>query len=297
MRILITGSTGLIGSALVPHLSAAGHSIGRLVRRTPRSGEIRWDPAAGRIDAAGLEGYDAVVHLAGHNIAAGRWTASVKQKICASRVEGTRLLAEALARLAQIPKVLVCASAIGYYGDRADEVLKEESSAGKGFLPDVAVSWEAAARPAEGRGIRVVWVRTGIVLTPKGGALARMLTPFKLGLGGRAGSGRQWWSWIAMDDLLEIYRRALEADSLAGAVNAVAPNPVTNAEFTKTLGRVFRRPTVFPVPAFVLKLVFGEMAEALLLASARVAPARLASLGFGFRFGELEPALRHLLGR
>lgn len=298
MKILVTGSTGLIGSALLPHLTAAGHSVTRIVRRAPQAaGEVQWDPASGRFDASGLEGHEAVVHLAGHNIAAGRWTASVKERIRSSRTKGTRLMAETIARLQPPPKVLVSSSAIGYYGDRGDEVLTEESPPGSDFLSQVAVEWEEATRPAEERGIRVVRVRTGIVLSPRGGALARMLTPFRLGVGGRVGSGRQWWSWIAMDDLLEVFRFALTTESVRGPVNAVAPNPLTNAEFTKVLGRVLHRPTVFPVPAFVLKLVFGEMAEALLLASTRVAPARLAAAGFTFRFPELEPALGHLLGR
>ncbi len=297
MKILVTGSTGLIGSALLPHLTAAGHSVARIVRHAAQPGEVHWDPASGHIDSAGLEGHDAVVHLAGHNIAAGRWTASVKEKIRSSRVTGTTLLAEALARLSQPPKVLVCSSAIGYYGDRGDEPLTEESPPGNDFLSQVAVEWENATRPAEDRGVRVVRLRTGIVLSPKGGALARMLTPFRLGVGGRVGSGRQWWSWISMDDLLDVYRLALTTEPLRGPVNAVAPNPLTNAEFTKVLGRVLSRPTLFPAPAFMLKLVLGEMAEALLLASTRVVPARLAAAGFAFRYPELEPALRHLLGK
>jgi hypothetical protein len=271
--------------------------VARLVRALPTAGgDIPWDPAAGRLDPARLEGLDAVVHLAGENIA-GRWTAAKKARIRSSRVEGTRLLAEALAGLKRPPKTLLCASAIGYYGDRGAELLREESPAGTGFLAEVCREWEAAARPAAEKGLRVVHLRIGVVLSPAGGALARMLMPFKLGLGGRIGSGSQFMSWIASDDLSGVIRHALTTESLRGPVNAVAPQAVTNLEFTQTLGRVLRRPTPFPMPAFAARLAFGEMAEALLLASARVEPTRLVASGYRFRAPELEGALRHLLGK
>ncbi len=298
MKILVSGSSGLVGSALVPFLSSGGHEIVRLIRGWPQPGEaaVPWDPPAGRIEAARLEGLDAVVHLAGENIA-GRWTATRKARIRESRVQGTRLLAETLARLARPPKVFVCASAIGYYGDRGDAVLREDSPPGAGFLAEVCREWEAAARPAAEKGVRVVHLRIGVVLSPAGGALARMLTPFKLGLGGRIGAGGQFMSWIAIDDLTGAIHHALATESLRGPVNAVAPRPVTNREFTKTLGRVLGRPTLFPMPAFAARLTFGEMADELLLASARVEPAKLVTSGYRFRAPELEGALRHLLGK
>ena len=298
MKILVSGSTGLVGSALVPFLSTGGHEVIRLVRGRPQPGEaaVPWDPQAGTIEAAGLEGLDAVVHLAGENVA-GRWTAAKKARIRSSRVAGTRLLAEALAGLKRPPRTLVCASAIGYYGDRGDEVLREETPSGAGFLAEVCREWEAAARPAAEKGLRVVHLRIGVVLSPAGGALARMLTPFKLGLGGRIGAGSQFMSWIAIDDLTGAVHHALTTESLRGPVNAVAPRPVTNREFTKTLGRVLGRPTLFPMPAFAARLAFGEMADELLLASARVEPAKLVTSGYRFRAPELEGALRRLLGK
>lgn len=299
MRIIVSGSTGLVGSALVSFLEAGGHAVTRLAR--PTSPAIQptavWDPDAGTIDAAALAGHDAVVHLAGENIAAGRWTKKQQARIRDSRVHGTRLLAETLARLSAPPKVLVCASAIGFYGDRGDQWLAETSAPGEGFLPDVCRAWEAAAEPARAAGIRVVHLRFGVILSGAGGALARMLLPFKLGLGGKVGSGRQYMSWLALDDAVGIAHHALVTESLASPVNAVAPHPVTNYEFTKALGRVLRRPTVFPLPAFVARLALGQLADELLLASARVAPRRLEETGYPFRFAELEPALRHVLGR
>lgn len=298
MKIAVSGSSGLVGSALVSFLSAGGHRVSRLVRSKPQPGsaDVHWDPAAGSVDAAGLEGLDAVVHLAGENIA-GRWTPEKKARIRDSRVKGTRLLTETLARLKQAPKVLVSASAIGYYGHRGDEALREDSPSGSGFLAEVCREWEAAAQPAAQKGIRVVSLRIGVVLSPAGGALARMLPPFRLGLGGKIGSGRQYMSWIGIDDLAGVIHHAVTNESLRGAVNAVAPRPVTNQEFTKTLGRVLGRPTIFPMPAFAARLAFGEMADELLLASTRVEPARLAVSGYIFRNPDLEGALRHLLGK
>ena len=297
MKILVSGSTGLVGSALVPFLLTGGHQVARLVRSQPTAGgEVPWDPAAGRLEATNLEGLDAVVHLAGERIT-GRWTAAKKARIRSSRVQGTRLLAEALAGMKQPPKTLVCASAIGYYGHRGDELLREESPPGAGFLAEVCREWEAAARPAAEKGLRVVHLRIGVVLSAAGGALARMLTPFKLGLGGRIGPGSQFMSWIAIEDLTGAIHHALANESLRGPVNAVAPRAITNREFTKTLGRVLGRPTIFPMPAFAARLAFGQMADELLLASARVEPTRLIASGYKFRTPELEAALRHLLGK
>jgi len=299
MRILITGSTGLIGASLAQFLSTSGHEVIRLVRSkpTPGSGAIHWDPGSGTIDTTALEGLDGVAHFAGENIATKRWTARQKARILESRVNGTRLLAESLARLARPPKGLISASAIGYYGDRGDEVLREESAPGSGFLPEVCCAWEAATKPADGRGIRVVHLRTGMVLSPAGGALGKMLTAFRLGAGGVIGSGRQYMSWIALDDVIGAVHHVLITDALQGPVNVVAPAPVTNREFTRTLGHVLSRPTLLPAPAFAVRLALGEMAEELLLSSQRVEPARLVSSGYRFGFPGLEGALRHLLGK
>ena len=298
MKILVSGSAGLVGSALVPSLAGDGFEVVRLVRaRTAAApGTIAWDPEGGWIDPGALEGFDGVVHLAGDNIASGRWSRAKKERIRRSRVEGTRLLSEALSRLSRPPRVLVCASAIGYYGSRGDEVLREESPPGNDFLAGVCREWEGAAEPAARRGIRAVHLRFGVILSATGGALARMLPPFRLGAGGIAGSGRQVLSWITLDDAVGAIRHALSTEALRGAVNAVAPGPVTNREFTRILGSVLRRPTLLPVPAFALRLAFGEMADALLLSSARVEPARLLAAGYRFRHPDLETALRHLLG-
>ena len=300
MRIAVTGSSGLVGSAVVTALVESGHEVVRLVRRDPAQGEkaVRWDPETGFVDTAGLEGLDALVHLAGENIASGRWTAARKDAIRNSRVKGTRLLCDALAGLSDPPKTLVSASAIGYYGDRWEDILTEESPAGKGFLPDVCREWEAASVPAVRKGIRVVTLRIGVVLSPKGGALSRMLPLFRAGLGGVIGGGRQYLSWVALDELPFIVLHALQCADLVGPVNAVTPHPVTNREFTQALGNALSRPTPFPVPAFALRLAVGrEMADALLLASARVFPRRLEATGYRFRFPELGEALRHLLGK
>lgn len=300
MRIAVSGSTGLVGSEVVTVLSAAGHEVVRLVRRVPAPGEkaVRWDPAAGVIDTGGLDGCDAVVHLAGENVGSGRWTAARKAAIRDSRVNGTRFLCDALAGLARPPKTLVCASAVGYYGDRGEEPLTEESPPGTGFLAEVCREWEAASAPAARKGIRVVALRIGMVLSSKGGALARMLPLFRAGLGGVIGGGRQYISWVALDDLPGIVLHALQCGDLSGPVNAVAQRPVTNREFTEALGKVLSRPTPLPVPAFALRLaVGGEMADALLLASARGIPRRLEETGYRFRFADLSAALRHLLGK
>ena len=296
MKILISGRSGLVGSALASFLTSGGHEVVALSRSPSKPGQIHWDPEHGVLDAAELEGFDAVVHLAGESVAR-RWTAAQKRCIRDSRVKGTRLLSETLARLDRPPRTLVCASAIGYYGDRGSEILTEESPPGTGFLPDVCREWEAAADAARQKGVRVVHVRIGVVLTPKGGALAQMLTPFKLGAGGVIGSGEQFWSWIVLDDLVGAIHHALATESLTGPVNATSPNPVTNREFTKTLGRVIRRPTILPMPAFAARLALGQMADELLLASARVLPQRLLATNYAFRDPELEGALRRMLGQ
>jgi uncharacterized protein (TIGR01777 family) len=296
MRILVTGSNGLIGRALLAFLSADGHNVVTLTRsKTHATGRhILWDPDAGVIDKDDLEDFEAVIHLAGESIV-GRWTPEKKARIRGSREKGTRLLCETLAHLRNRPMVVVSASAAGYYGDRGDQVLDEEGSAGSLFLSEVAKVWEDATEPAALNGIRVVNLRIGFVLSQDGGGLGAMLLPFKLGIGGRVGSGRQYLSWIAIDDLVRAISHAIHADSLRGAVNAVGPNPVTNQEFTKTLGSVLWRPTIFPLPAFAARLVMGEMADELLLASARITPARLLASGYEFRFPELKGALRHVL--
>ena len=299
MRVLVSGASGLIGSALLPSLTVAGHTVVRLVRATPRPGQsdIPWDPLTQRIGTPALEDLDAVVHLAGDNIATGRWTAAKKARIRDSRVQGTRLLCEALAQLVHPPSVLISMSAIGYYGDRETQTLRESSAPGQGFLAEVCQAWEAATDPALQRGIRVVRLRLGMVLSPAGGALAKMLTPFRLGLGGVVGSGQQYMSWIALDDVLGALHHILATATLSGPVNAVAPQPVTNQTFTSVLGSVLHRPTRLPLPACAARLAFGDMAEALLLASTRVRPAQLEASGYTFQYPELEAALRHLLGR
>ncbi len=296
MRIAVTGSRGLVGSALVAFLAAGGHEVLRLVRASSGGGDVQWDPTEGIKDFSRLEGVDAVVHLAGENIAAGRWTQHRKDEIRRSRVEGTRRLCESLARLSRRPKVLVSASAIGFYGDRGDEVLSEDSAPGKDFLAQVCQGWEAATESASRAGTRVVHLRFGMILSSAGGALKKMLLPFRLGAGGRMGGGSQYVSWIAIDDAIGAIQHAVCTDSLKGAVNGVAPAPVTNAEFTRVLARVLSRPAVFPLPAFAAKLALGEMADALLLASQRVMPVRLQTSGYRFRYPGLESALRHLLG-
>jgi uncharacterized protein (TIGR01777 family) len=299
-RILVSGMSGPIGAALLPALRAEGWSVVRLVRGTSAFGssdnaQIAWDPA-GAIAPEAVSGFDAVIHLAGESIF-GRWTAVNKRKIRDSRVAGTLNLASALARAEKKPDVFVCGSAIGYYGNRGDELLREESSPGAGFLAEVCREWEEAAAPAVQAGIRTAHLRTGIVLSPKGGALGAMLVPFRVGLGGRTGDGRQWMSWIDVGDMVGGILHILKNSGMRGPVNMVAPAPVTNAEFAKTLASVVRRPAIFPMPAFVAKLAFGEMGEELLLGSQKVEPGKLVAGGYLFRCRELRASLEGLLAR
>lgn len=297
-RIAVTGATGLIGSALVPALTTRGYDVRRVTRsaRAGGAGDIQWNPDHGTLDPAPLEGCTVVIHLAGEAIAA-RWTTERRRQIRESRVKGTRLLAETLARLRNRPQVLISMSAIGYYGDRGDELLTEESSSGSDFLAEVGREWESAANPARDAGIRIVHPRMGIVLARRGGALGRMLPFFRLGLGGRMGSGGQWMSWIARTDVVAAMLHVMDTPGVSGPVNFVAPNPVRNAEFAKTLGEVLHRPAVLPVPALALRLVFGEMARATILASQRVQAQRLLATGFRFPHEHLDDALRHELAR
>lgn len=297
MRVLISGASGLLGTALTGALRRAGYTVNRLVRPggSAAPGDVGWNPKSGRVELAGLEGVDAVVHLAGASIAEGRWTKARKQVLRESRVDATQNLVNALLELKRPPKVLVGASAVGYYGDRSDEQLTETSAPGNDFLAQLARDWETEVVRATKNGIRTVQLRFGVILAARGGALPRMLLPFKMGVGGRLGSGQQWMSWLTLQEATGIVKFALENAELAGAVNAVAPNPVRNIEFTKTLGRVLRRPTLFPAPAFALKLALGEMADALLLSSQRVIPARLSELKYNFVHAELEAALRAVL--
>jgi uncharacterized protein (TIGR01777 family) len=296
MNVLVSGATGLVGSALSKELEDKGHGVIALSRSKPSSDDtIRWDPSRGQIDASRLEGIDAVVHLAGENIV-GRWTEEKRRKILDSRVQGTRLLAETIAGLSEKPRAMVCASAIGYYGDRGNELLREESEPGDAFLSEVVKEWEAAAEPAREADIRVANLRFGIILSPEDGALGTTLPLFKLGGGGKVGSGRQWWSWVALDDVVGALVHALENEEVEGPVNVVSPNPMTNAEYTKVLGDVLNRPTFLPAPAPALRAVLGQVADELLLASARVEPEKLKETDYDFRYPELEGALRHLLG-
>ncbi len=297
MTILVTGSSGFIGSVLVPFLIKKGHKVVRLIRSPSRPGPdvLLWDPGSGVLDGSKLEGFDAVVHLAGENLATGRWTEAKKAAIRDSRVRSTRLLCDGLRQLRRPPKVLALASGIGLYGNRGAETLTEESSPGTGFLAEVSRQWEDAAKPGAETGIRLVHLRFGIVLSSQGGALAKMLLPFKLGLGGVLGNGAQYWSWITIDDAVEAIYYSLVTDRLFGPLNIVSPQTVTNREFTRTLGSVLGRPTLFRIPAFVARAVFGEMADQALLASTRAVPAKLLANQFVFQHGNLSGALRYLL--
>ena len=291
MKILVTGATGLVGSRLVPLLQRDGHEVVALTRRAPRNSlERQWDYARS-LPAGTLDGIEAVIHLAGENIGDGRWTAAKKQRIRDSRVTGTRLLAEAVAASGGAVKTLVCASAIGFYGDRGADELNEDSPAGTGFLSDVCREWEAATNPAGQAGVRVVNLRLGVVLSRAGGALAKMLLPFQMCVGGNIGSGQQYWSWLTVDEAAQMFYFALSNPDLRGPVNAVAPQPVTNAVFTKALGKVLHRPTLFPLPAFVARVALGEMADDLILGSTRVVPSRLQAAGYEFLYPEIESAL------
>ncbi|MFN2608656.1 MAG: TIGR01777 family oxidoreductase [Acidimicrobiales bacterium] len=298
MRVLVSGSSGLIGTALRRSLEADGHDVTRLVRTEPGGpGEVRWDPGSGAVDAAALEGHDAAVHLAGVGIGDHRWTDDHKRAVLDSRVRGTTLLATTLGGLDRPPAVLASGSAIGYYGDRGDEVLTETSPPGTGFLADVVQAWEEAAEPAAAAGIRVALLRTGVVQSPDGGALRKQLTPFKAGLGGRLGSGRQWLSWISIDDEVGAVRHVLEHPELSGPVNLTAPTPVTNAAFTAALGDALHRPTPLPTPLLPLRLLFGrEMVAEMLVAGQRVLPAALQASGYRFCHPTLAGALSALLG-
>lgn len=295
-KILVSGASGTIGTALVPALKSAGYSVTTLVRSAASGDQqIVWNPLE-PIPPERVSGFDGVIHLAGETVV-GRWTQAKKDRIRQSRVRGTQNLAQALANAAERPRVFICASAIGYYGDRGDEVLKEQSPPGEGFLPEVCRTWEAATQAAADAGIRTVSVRIGAVMSTTGGALPAMLTPFRLGLGGRMGSGRQWWSWIHVQDLVGAMLHILNTDSVRGPVNGVSPRPETNADFTKILAGVLKRPAIFPMPAFAARLVFGEMGEEVLLSSQRVEPAVLAAGGYPFKFPDLGKALQELLGK
>lgn len=296
MRVLISGASGLIGSALTRALRSQGHEPGALVRRSPAPNEVQWDPRQ-PLDPAKIENFDAVVHLAGKNIA-GLWTEKFKREVLESRVQGTRTVATAVAesyRRTGQPRVLICASGAGYYGNRGDELLTEESSAGTGFLAEVSQQWEAAAAAAIDAGVRVISLRIGVVLARDGGALKPMLLPFRLGLGGRIGSGKQYWSWIGFDDLIGTMIFALQKEGLSGPVNAVGPAPARNEEFVRALGRALHRPTIFPLPTFAVRTLMGEMGEELLLSSARVVPAKLNAAGYKFQHAGLDEALRAAL--
>jgi uncharacterized protein (TIGR01777 family) len=298
MRVLISGATGLVGTALGQALRVEGHAVGQLVRTggTARAGDVRWDPAARSVDEAAMEGANAVVCLSGAGIGDGRWTSERKKVLRTSRVDTTRVLVDALGQMKRKPRVFIGASAIGYYGDCGDEILTESSTAGNDFLAQLARDWEAEAMRAEPSGIRTVIVRFGVILSAKGGALIRILTPFKLGVGGRLGSGKQWMSWIALDDAVGIIRAAIANEGIRGPVNVVAPNPVRNADFTRVLAKELHRPAIFPAPAFVLRMALGEMADGLLLSSQHVRPERMVAAGYNYRFGDLEAALRSILG-
>ena len=296
MRIVVGGASGLIGTALVDCLRASGHEVWRLVRQGGAKDGIPWDPASGKLDATELNGADALIHLSGESVASGRWTAAKKRAIRDSRILSTQLLASALVAIDRPPRTWLCASAIGWYGDRGDAWLDEDAAPGAGFLAGVCAEWEAATEPAKDAGVRVANLRFGVVLSPDGGALKQMTTAFKLGVGGVIGNGKQYVSWIAIGDAVRAIGHALENPFLIGPVNVVSPNPVTNRELTKTLGAVLHRPTLLPMPAFLARTALGEMADEMFLASARVRPKRLIDSAFVFDLPELGPALRAMLG-
>jgi uncharacterized protein (TIGR01777 family) len=296
MKIAIAGASGLVGSALIPALVSEGAAITRLVRGAPKSGEIEWHPNQDQVSSESLEGIDVIINLAGENIAGGRWTDEQKRKIRDSRVGGTHLLSEAIARMSAKPTAFICASATGIYGDRDDETLDEQSESGGGFLAGVCREWEKACEPAIKAGVRVVNLRFGPILAREGGMLAKLLTPFKMGMGGKVGSGKQFISWVSLDDSVGAVRLAINDQNIRGPLNIVSPNPVTNEEFTRTLGHVLNRPTALAVPAFAARLAFGEMADEMLLSSQKVLPKKLTAAGFHFQDPELETAMRKYIG-
>lgn len=296
MKIAIAGASGLVGSALVRSLEAQGHEITRLVRSTPRAGEIEWHPNQDEVNAGSLDGFDIIINLAGENLASGRWTDEQKRKIRDSRVNGTHLISEAIAKMTDKPRAFICASATGIYGDRDDEILDEQSESGGGFLAGVCREWEMACDPAVKAGVRVVNLRFGPILAREGGMLSKLLTPFKMGMGGKVGSGKQYISWIGLDDAVDAIVLAINDESIRGPINIVSPNPATNEEFTKTLGHVLNRPTALAMPAFAARLAFGEMADEMLLVSQRVTPKKLSAMGFQFRHPDLQGALRTYVG-
>jgi hypothetical protein len=300
MKIFVSGASGLVGTELSRILRAAGHDVRRLVRlpAQPSSDDVLWNPERGELDKRAIAGANAVINLSGESIAEGRWTGEKKRRIQESRICSTRTLATVISQMVEPPQVFLNASAVGYYGNRGDELLTEESTPGSGsYLPGVCRDWEAATQPAAEKGIRVVLARFGVILSGKGGALKKMLLPFKLGLGGRIGNGRQYMSWVAIDDVIGALMYCLSSASLRGPVNVVSPHPVTNAEYTATLARVLKRPAISSMPAFAARLIFGQMADELLLSSQRVDPEKLLSNQYAFRFPTLEPALRHVLGK
>ena len=293
MKIAMAGASGLVGKALTPLLEADGHDVVRLVRGSPKAGEIEWHPNQDAIDPAKLDGFEAIINLAGENVAEGRWTEEKKKKIHDSRVNGTHLISEAIAKLTSKPRIFLCASATGIYGDRGDETLDEQSESGGGFLAGVCREWEKATEPATRAGVRVVNLRFGPILARVGGMLEKMLTPFKMGLGGKIGSGKQYISWVSLEDSIGAMKLALTDESIRGPLNVVSPKPVTNERFTRALGEVLSRPTLMAMPAFAARLAFGEMADEMLLVSQKVIPKRLQAAGFQFEYSDLEMALQH----
>ena len=295
-RILVSGASGPIGAALLPSLKAQGSAVTRLVRNSATGkDQIAWDPSYS-LSPESVSGFDAVIHLAGESIV-GRWTDAKKRRILESRTQGTGHLAEAVAKASMPPRVFISASAVGFYGNRGDEILREDSPPGEGFAAEICRQWEAASQPAAQAGIRTAQMRIGVVMSADGGALPEMLTPFRLGLGGRVGNGRQWWTWVSVRDVVGAILQVLNHESLTGPVNTVAPNPVTNAEFTRILASVLNRPAIFPMPAFIVRLIFGEMGEELFLGSQRVEPAKLAATGYQFQHPDLKHALKEILQR